>query len=68
MEKFRKKFVRNGCVIGGTWKKNENRKFYAECLGKELVYTHPKDWYQITGQQIIDNNGGSLLKNYDSNK
>ena len=66
MDEFRKKFVKNGRVIRGTWQNKDNHKFFAECLGKELGYKEREDWYGITAKKFIDNNGGSLLSIYYS--
>lgn len=44
-------------VPQGFWNKYENQKRYTEWLGKELGYTCPEDWYQITCQLIHDNYG-----------
>ena len=48
MEEFRKKNMRNGRVISGTWKDKKNHTLYAECLGKELGYTKQDDWYKLS--------------------
>ena len=46
------------------WKEWQNRKSYADDLGKHLGYITWEDWYQITLQQIKDFYGGGLLTNY----
>ena len=66
MEEFRKKFVRNGRVISGTWKDKKNHTFFAECLGKELGYTEQDDWYKLRRQLVRDNNGAGLISRYYS--
>ena len=63
MEEFRKKFVRNGHVIRGTWKHKKNHRYFFECLGKELGYTLQEHWYGIDKEKLIYY-GKSLLRNY----
>lgn len=48
MDELRKKFIKNGRIINGTWKNKDNHKFFTKCLGKELGYIHQEDWYGIT--------------------
>jgi len=37
-----------------------------EWLGAKLGYKSPEDWYRLTFQDLIDNNGSSLVKLYDN--
>ena len=60
-------FLKNGSVIQGTWKKIENRKIYADWLGKKLGYKTEEDWYKITKKIFCNNYGGGLLAGYYNN-
>ena len=54
-------------TTNGFWQDTNNHKLYADWLGKELGYTKPEDWYDIT-QNIINNNYGcGLISNYYNN-
>jgi very-short-patch-repair endonuclease len=46
------------------WQDINNRKEYAEWLGKEQKYEKMEDWYNITQNIINDNFGGGLLAIY----
>jgi hypothetical protein len=46
------------------WKDTNNQKVYADWFGKESGYTAYKDWYGVTLQTIIDNDGRSLVVGY----
>jgi hypothetical protein len=49
----------------GYWENKENQKSYAHDLGAHLGYQKREDWYQLTGQQMIDFHGGGLLSHYN---
>jgi very-short-patch-repair endonuclease len=50
----------------GFWKDINNRKEYAEWLGKILGYTEPEDWYNISYDIIKNNCGRGILGYYES--
>ena len=58
------RFVKNGRVIKGTWKKKENHKIYADWLGKQLGYKTKEDWYKINTGIINKTYGSGLIKCY----
>lgn len=51
----------------GFWKQTDNRKKYFDWLGKHLGYNKMEDWYGISGDSILDNSGGHLLREYYGN-
>ena len=46
------------------WKNPSNQREFMESLKLSLKIRHWTDWYSVSCQQIIDNGGGSLLKDY----
>lgn len=61
-------FNDNGGLIDRlAWKNIDNHKKYAEVLGERLGYTKPEHWYQISGKDIRNNNGSTLLVQYYDN-
>jgi len=51
-------------TANGYWKDNTNHTKFVIWLGEKLGYKTMEDWYKITIQQISDNGGCGLLKNY----
>jgi very-short-patch-repair endonuclease len=47
------------------WENIDNHKKYAEWLGKELGYTEPEHWYNISGASIKNNYGGTVINYYN---
>ena len=50
----------------GYWDDIENHKIYMDWLGTQLEYKILEDWYNITTQRIINNDGGGLLQYYNN--
>jgi very-short-patch-repair endonuclease len=50
----------------GFWQDLTNHKKYALWLGKEMKYTEPEHWYNVTTNIIHANYGGGILHNYSS--
>lgn len=48
----------------GFWSDLGNQRAFMEWLGKELGYKEMKDWYNLTGEDVAKNGGGSLLTNH----
>lgn len=44
------------------WPKRENRIAYMKWLEKKLGYETPEDWYRVTNNDLIDNEGASLVQ------
>jgi hypothetical protein len=64
------RFVKNGRVIQGTWKKKdgtfkkENHKIYADWFGKKEGFKTWEDWYEINTGIINKTYGSGLIKCY----
>lgn len=50
------------------WKNQENKREYAEWLGKELGFRNMEDWYSIHPSQLTSNYGNVLLASFESPK
>lgn len=48
------------------WKDIQNHKKYAEWLGKHLGYKQKEDWYNVTQDIILKNNGVQCLSKYNN--
>jgi hypothetical protein len=46
------------------WNDKKNHKLFFYWLGEKLGYKQPEDWYNATGEEIRNNNGGGLLVGY----
>lgn len=55
-----------GSVPKDYWKKKENRSAYIEFLAERLRITKPEEWYNVTANQIRDNDGGGWLMHYEN--
>lgn len=44
------------------WQNPENRRRYLLWLGEELGYRLPRDWYQLTGRDVVQTGGGVLWR------
>ena len=46
------------------WNDKKNHKLFFDWLGEKLGYKQPEHWYNATGEEIRNNNGGGLLVGY----
>jgi len=49
----------------GFWKSKRNQREFMDSLGKILGIRYLDEWYNITTDKIISNNGKGLLKRYN---
>lgn len=48
------------------WQNTENRRRLWISIGKKLGYSAMEDWYQISYDDVVNNGGATVLKNYHS--
>jgi len=49
----------------GFWKDAKNQRLYLDWLGKQLGFVSFEDWYRLSHEDIIKNNGRGLLMHYN---
>ena len=48
------------------WEDQHNHKRYMQWLGKELGYSKPEDWYQVTSKDFVSRRGSGVLEYHDN--
>lgn len=51
----------NSAVPVGYWGKRDFQKKYVKWLGIKLKYKKDEDWYNLIGEDLRDNHGGTLI-------
>ena len=48
------------------WEDQHNHKRYMQWLGRELGYSKPEDWYQVTSKDFVSRRGSGVLEYHDN--
>ena len=53
-------------VPDGFWRTRVNRHRYLDWLGRQLGFTEPEDWYQLSTPHLMQHAGNRLLQKFNS--